>query len=183
MILPWKILISSSFLRFEIECFVSFRQSICFAKSIRKIGLSLYCITWVHYNVNYGRRSRKSSILLNCLLEFPAFFAIEWIKGDNIVSHCLFVCFRVIRGLNLTGGFYFDTRLNLYLVHVMCAELSHEKKLNISLCTLACEYDVKLTSSSLQLILFNLYLFLISSSLQQVNSIFYRWVTFIYINY
>ena len=84
------------------------------------------------------------------------------------------MCFRVIRGLNLTGGFYFDTRLNLYLVHVMCAELSHEKKLNISLCTLACEYDVKLASSSLQLILFNLYLFLISSSLQQVNSIFYR---------
>lgn len=70
------------------------------------------------------------------------------------------MCFRVIRGLNLTGGFYFDTRLNLYLVHVMCAELSHEKKLNISLCTLAFEYDVKLTSSSLQLILFNLYLFL-----------------------
>lgn len=73
----------------------------------------------------------------------------------------LFICvFSGYQGLNLTGGFYFDTRLNLYLVHVMCAELSHEKKLNISLCTLACEYDVKLTSSSLQLILFNLYLFL-----------------------
>lgn len=160
LILPWKILISSSFLRFEIECFLSFRQSICFAKNIRKIGFSLYCITWVYYNVNYGRRSRKSSILLNCLLEFPAYFAIEWIKGDNIVSHCLFVCFLVIRGLNSTGGFHFDTRLNLYLVHVICAEPSHEKKLNISLCTLTCEYHVKLTSSSLQLILFNLCLFL-----------------------
>ena len=70
------------------------------------------------------------------------------------------MCFRVIGGFNSTGGFHFDTRLNLYLVHVICAELSHEKKSNISLCTLACGYRVKLTSSSLQLILFNLNLFL-----------------------
>lgn len=98
---------SSSFLRFEIECFLSFRQSICFAKSIRKIGFSWYCITWVHYNVNYGRRSRKSSILLNCLLEFPAFFCNRMNKGRQ---YCitLFICvFSGYQGIKFNGWFSF----------------------------------------------------------------------------